>query len=128
MPDLEKLKAKVLMRGVIEDVELETICQALYADAKIDKRVIEFLVLLRSEARAVCTAFDDFFFEAMKFHVLSDGSVSAEEAKWLRQVLLAHGRIDAQKRRFLTDVRNEARWVSREFEQLFEQCMKSGKE
>jgi len=128
MPDLGKLKAKVLMRGVIEDRELETICRSLYADGQIDKPVIEFLVLLRNEARAVCPAFDDFFFEAVKFHVLGKGGVGAEEAMWLRQVLLAHGRIDARKRRFLTDVKNEARWVSREFEQLYEQCMKGGRD
>ena len=126
MPDLEKLKAKVLMRGIIEDRELETICRSLYADGKIDKPIIEFLVLLRNEARAVCPAFDEFFFEALKFHVLSDGAVNAEEAGWLRQVLLAHGRIDAQKRKLLKDVKSEARWVSREFEHLFEQCMKGG--
>jgi hypothetical protein len=124
MPDLAKLKAKVLTRGIIEDREVETICRSLYGDGKIDKPIIEFLVQLRGEARAVCPAYDEFFFEAVKFHVLRDGAVNAEEAAWLRQVLLAHGKIDEQKRKFLRTVRNEARWVSPEFELLLGQCLK----
>jgi hypothetical protein len=125
MPDLVKLRAKVLTRGVIDERELETICRSLYGEGKIDKPVIEFLVLLRNDARMVCSAFDEFFFEALKHHVLSDGAVDPQEAAWLRQVLLAHGRIDARKQQFLLDVKKQARQISPEFEQLFQQCMKS---
>jgi uncharacterized tellurite resistance protein B-like protein len=123
---LKKLKAAILADGNIDDHEVEMIRRELYADGKIDEDEVEFLITLRNEARAVCPAFEEFFFEAIKQNVLTDGAIDAEEAVWLREMLYADGKIDERERKFLRTLRNEARRVSPEFQQLYEECMTGG--
>jgi hypothetical protein len=123
MADLQKLKATILADGMIEDHEVEVIRQELYADGKIDKDEAEFLIALRNEARGVCPAFEELFFEAVKRNVLADGSIDAEEAGWLRRMLYADGKIDERERKFVWQLRHEASRVSPEFQQLYDECM-----
>ena len=56
--------------------------------------------------------------------MLTDGSIDADEAAWLRKMLFADGKIDAREKQFLRDLTSEAYQVSREFQQLYEECMK----
>jgi hypothetical protein len=72
--------------------------------------------------------FDQFFFRAVKDHLLADGRIGAEAARWLRQVVLADGKIDDEGRRLLHELRGEAGQTSREFEALFAECMKQPQE
>jgi uncharacterized tellurite resistance protein B-like protein len=123
MADLKKLKATILADGMIEGHEVEIIRQELYADGMIDKDEVEFLIALRNEAQEVCPAFEDFFFEAVKQNVLTDGSIDAEEAAWLRRILYADGKIEERERKFLRELRQEAERVSTEFQQLYDECM-----
>jgi hypothetical protein len=123
MTDLQKLKATILADGVIEDHEVKIIRQGLYADGKIDKDEVEFLVALRNEAQRVCPAFEEFFFEAVKQHVLTDGFIDAEEADWLRRLLYADDQIGERERKFVWELRQEAERVSPEFQQLYDECM-----
>jgi carbon storage regulator CsrA len=124
MADLQKLKATILADGVIEDQEVEIIRKELYADGKIDKEEVEFLVALRNEAQKVCPAFEELFFEAIKQNVLTDGVIDAEEAGWLRRMLYADGRIDEREKKFMRQLRQEAKQVSPEFQRLHDECMK----
>jgi hypothetical protein len=126
MADLMKLKEKVLADGRVDDDEVELICRELYDDGKIDKEEVEFLVALRNEARAVCPAFEELFFDALKLNVLADGSIDAEEAAWLRQMLFADGKVDEREKKFLRELRHEADRVSPEFQRLYDECMTGG--
>jgi hypothetical protein len=121
MPDLQRLKAQVLADGIIEDQEVELICRELYADAKIDKQVVEFLIALREEALSICPTFEQFLYEAIKHHVLTDGSIKSEETAWLRQVLFVNGKIDEREMQLLWDLKHEASSVSREFQLLYDE-------
>jgi hypothetical protein len=123
MADLQNLKAQILADGTIEDHEVEVIRRELYADGTIDREEVEFLIALRNEARSVCPAFEQLFFQAVKQNVLTDGSIDAEEAAWLRQMLFADGKIDAREKEFLSELKNEARRVCREFRRLYDECM-----
>ena len=101
MTDWKKLQTSILADGKIDDHEVEMIRRELYADGKIDKDEVQFLIALRNEAREVCPAFEELFFEAVKQNVLTDGSIDAEEAVWLREMLYADGKIDERERKFL---------------------------
>ena len=124
MANLQNLKAQVLADGKIEDHEVEIIRRELYADGQIDKDEVEFLIALRNEAKAVCPAFEELFFKAVKQNVLTDGSIDAEEAAWLRSMLFADGKIDDLEKKFLGELKKEAKRVSPEFQTLYDQCMK----
>jgi hypothetical protein len=123
MADLKKLKATVLADGRVDDDDVQVICRELYAGGTIGKEEVEFFVALRNEARAVCQVFEELFFEALKLHVLADGAIDADEAAWLRQTLLADGQVDEPEKQFLRELRQEARHVSPEFQQLYDQCV-----
>jgi len=124
MADLQKLKAEILADGRIEEQEVETIRRELYADGRIDREEVEFLIALRNEAKSVCPPFEQLFFEAVKQNVLADGFLDADEAGWLRKMLFADGKIDEAEKRFLRELHSGATHVSREFQALYDECMK----
>jgi hypothetical protein len=68
--------------------------------------------------------FEQFFYNAIKKHILTDGRIDAEETAWLRQMLFFDEKIDDEERAFLRQLKGEAEEVSPEFEALFEECMK----
>jgi hypothetical protein len=94
----QRLKAEVLADGVIGDPKVQLIRRELSAGDRIDKGFVDFLRALRDEARSACPAFEGLYFRALKDNALRYASLSAEEARWLRQTLFADGEIDeAQK-------------------------------
>jgi len=85
---------------------------------------LEFLVALRDEAKAVTSSFEQLFYQALKDHILADGSIDAEEAQWLRTLLFADGRIDENEKQLLRDLKANARQVSPEFQALHDECLR----
>ena len=124
MADLKQLKASILADGSIDDQEVEVIRRELYADGEIDREEVEFLISLRNEAQSTCPGFEKLFFDALKKNVLADGTIDAEEAAWLRKMLFADGKIDEGEKRFLTDLKTQAKKVGPEFQKLYDECMK----
>jgi hypothetical protein len=57
-----------------------------------------------------------------------DGRIDAGEAAWLRQVLFADGTLRDEGRKFLHELKGQARDTSPEFEALFAEAMKSPQE
>ena len=53
-----------------------------------------------------------------------DGRIDTEEAAWLRRMLFADGKIEDEERKFLHELKGEAKQVSHEFDVLFQQSMK----
>ena len=124
MADLQKIRREVLADGKIDREEVELIRKELYADGEIDKDEVEFLIALRNEAKQVIPEFERLFFTSLKKNVLGDGTISAEEARWLRQTLFADGKVDENEKNFLRELKREAKKTSPEFEALYAECVK----
>jgi len=60
--------------------------------------------------------------------VLNAGRIDAEEVAWLRRMLFADGTIKDEERKFLHELKGEAKHVSPEFEALFAGSMKQPQE
>jgi uncharacterized tellurite resistance protein B-like protein len=124
MLTLRELEERILANGRVEGHDLEVLRQVLYADGKIDRKEADFLVELHKRAQYRTHAFEQFFYDAIKDHVLTDGRISAPEAAWLREMLFSGGKIEDEGRQFLRRLKGEAREVSPEFEALFKEVMK----
>ncbi len=121
---LREIERAILANGRVDGPELEALRRQLYAGRKIEREGADFLVELHKRVQHRTPAFERFFYQAIKDHILAHGRIDAEEAAWLRRMLLADGKIDDQERKFLHELKGEARQVSPEFEVLFQECMK----
>jgi hypothetical protein len=128
MQDLRPIEHDILASGRIDGRELGVLRRQLYADGKIDRRGAVFLVGLHKRVQHLTPAFEHFFYQAIKDHILADGRIGAEEAAWLRRLLFADGKVKDEERKFLHELKGEAREISREFEVLFEESMKQPQE
>jgi len=128
MADLREIEQKILADGRVDTAKLEMLREALYADGKIDRKEADFLVELHKRVQHITPAFEHFFYQAIKAHILEDGRIDAEEAAWLRRMLFADGKIDDQERKFLHELKGEAKHAGPEFEALFSECMKQPQE
>lgn len=124
MTNLRKLEEQILADGKVSSQDLESLRRELYANGKIDRARADFLVELHKRVQHKNPGFEHFFYKAIKDHILSDGRIDAEEAAWLRQMLFADGKIDDQERKFMHELKGEAKQVAKEFEALFKECMK----
>jgi len=128
MIELRQIEQTILANGRVDGPELEALRRQLYADGKIDRQEADFLVELHKRVQHRTPAFEKFFYQAVKDHILADGRIDVEEAAWLRQMLFADGKIDDQERKFLHELKGEAKQVSPEFESLFAESMKAPQE
>ncbi len=124
MPELRQLEKEIMDRGKVDGPELEALHRRVYVNGKPDRPKADFLVELHKRVQHMTPAFEQFFYQAIKDHILADGRIDAEEAAWLRQMLFADGKIDDQERKLLHELKGEAQHVSREFEALYKECMK----
>src|SRR5437660_5857730 len=109
---------EILANGKVEGHEVELLRRELYADGKIDRREADNLVELHKRIQRISPGFEDFFYQAIKDHILADGSIDAEETAWLRQMLLDEGKMGDRQKRFLHQLKGEARQVSPDFQAL----------
>ena len=124
MMNLRAIEQKILANGRVDTPELELLHKELYADGKIDRPEADFLVELHKRVQHKTPAFEHFFYQAIKHHILEDGRIDGEESAWLRQMLFADGKIDDLERKFLHELKGEAKQAGPEFEKLFAECMK----
>jgi uncharacterized tellurite resistance protein B-like protein len=125
MADWKELLKKVLLAdGVIDADETKLLKKEILADGIVDNEEVDFLVELRNLAKDTSPSFDKFFFAALKSNILEDGVVDAREAKRLRAILYADGVIDENEKRFLKQLKKEAKKTAPEFDSLFRECMK----
>ena len=119
MADWKKLaKALALSDGRIDTKETEIIKASLYADGKLDKSELEWLLDLRRTATSTVQAFDQMVFASLKPIILADGGIDAKESAWLRKFIFADGKVDDAEKAFLTDLKASAKTTSPEFETL----------
>ena len=124
MLELQQIERDILAIGKVEGQELDMLRRRVYAEDKINRPEADFLVELHKRVQHLTPAFEQFFYQAIKDHILADGRIDAEETAWLRRMLFADGKIDDEERKFLHELKGEARQVSNEFEALFNECIK----
>ena len=130
MADWRKVALSAFLAdGVIDDTEVKILKKELWADGKIDKDEVEFLIDLRNLAQKKAkkgklkSAFEKLFFKAIEQNVLADGTVDDEEARWLRAMLFADKKIDANEKKFLARLKKAAKSTSPAFDKLYEECL-----
>jgi hypothetical protein len=128
MQNLQEIEQAILANGRVDGPELEALRHKLYAGGKIERRDADFLVELHKRVQHMTPAFEKFFYQAIKDYILAHGRIDAEETTWLRQMLFADGKIKDEERKFLHELKGEAKKVSPEFELLFAECMKEAPE
>ncbi len=128
MRHLPEIEQAILATSKLDGHHLEVLRREVYAEGKIDRRGADFLVELYKCVQHRTPAFEQFFYQAIKDHILADDQIDAEESAWLREMLFADGKITDEERTFLHELRGEAKQVSPEFESLFEQSMKKPQE
>ena len=124
MLKLRQLEQEILAKSKVNGAELEALRREIYSNGKIDRSRADLLAELHKRVEHKTPAFNQFFYHAVKDHILTDGRIDAEEAAWLRQLLFADGKIGDEERKFLHELRGEAKQASPEFEALFRECMK----
>jgi len=68
--------------GKIDGPELEGLRQQIYGDGKIDRPKADFLVELHKRVRHLTPAFEHFFYQAIKGHILPDGQRRMWNRNW----------------------------------------------
>jgi len=124
MLELGQIEQDILAIGKVEGQELEVLRKRVYAGRKIDRQTADFLVDLHKRVQHRTPAFEKFFYQAIKDHILAHGRISKEESTWLRRMLFVDGKIDDEGRQFLHELEGEAKDVSYEFEALFNESKK----
>lgn len=128
MTSLQEIKQSVLTKGRVDGTDLEALRRQVYSSGKIERQDADYLVELHKRVQHMTPAFEKFFYQAIKDHVLARGRIDAEEATWLRKMLVADGQLKDEERKFLHELKGEAKAVSSEFEALFTECMKETQE
>ena len=128
MLELRQIEHDILAIGKVDGKELELLSKRVYAGDKINRQTADFLVELHKRVQHRTPAFETFFYQALKDHILANGRVGVEQSAWLRRMLFADGKIDDEERKFLHELNGEAQQVSPEFKALFEESMKQPQE
>ena len=126
MPDLRQIHHDILALGRVDTPMLELLRRSLYnrgGGGKIDRPEADVLVDLHKRVERTNPAFEAFYYRAVKDHVLADGAIKPDETLWLRQTLFRDGVISDEERKFLHELKGEARQSCPEFEALFAECM-----
>jgi len=128
MIKLRQIEQDILATGKVNTPELEVLRQRMHDHGNIGRAEADFLVELHKRVQHLTPAFDQFFYQAIKEHILTHGRIDAEETLWLRRMLFTDGEIDDEERKFLHELKGEAKHVSPEFEVFFGESMKEPQE
>ena len=118
-------KAALLADGTIDDREVAILRKEFFADGRIDRAELEFILEVRREARSSVPAFQKLVFECVRSVILADGVIDAAEAALLRQWIFADGKVDVDEKHWLKEFKVLADRVCPEFTALYDECMKS---
>ena len=115
----------LLADGVIDEREVEILRKEFFADRRIDRAEMEFLLEARKKAQSYVPSFEKLVFECLRSVILADDSISAQETEWIRQYIFADGKVDAAEKHWLRELKCLAGKVCPEFVALYNQCMAS---
>jgi hypothetical protein len=132
MADFRKLSMSLILAdGLVSDEEIKVLKKELYADGKIDQKEVQYLIELRNAAQKKAKAkkgevnpkFEKMFFQAIEDSVLDNGIISASEAKFLRELIFADKKVDANEKKLVQTLKKKAKKTATEFETLYTECM-----
>jgi uncharacterized membrane protein YebE (DUF533 family) len=115
----------LLADGIIDEREVEILRKEFFADRRIDRAEMEFLLEARRKAGSYVPSFENLVFDALRSVILADGFISPEETESIRQYIFADGKVDAAEKHWLQELKLLADRVCPEFLALYNQCMAS---
>lgn len=121
--EFRALGNKILANGKVNGHEVESLRSLISADGMIDREEAEFLLDIYKRLNQVTPAFENFFYRAIKQHLLADGTIDDERATWLRRLILNDGKVSEREKKLLRELRGEASEISIEGQALFEECL-----
>src|SRR5438105_1817200 len=71
MAELQQIEHEILAHGRVDGPELEVLRREVYAGGKIDREKADFLVALHKRVQHLTPAFERFFYQAIKDHILA---------------------------------------------------------
>jgi hypothetical protein len=122
--DLQGLEVQIIDNGRVEGHEIEVLRKALFANGSMAEREAVWLVEVHKRIQYRTRGFEQFFYQTIKDYLLADGKVGAKETEFLRNMLLYDDRLVDEERKFLKQLKGEAKQLSAEFEAFFGACMK----
>jgi uncharacterized membrane protein YebE (DUF533 family) len=124
MLKLRQVEQDIMASGKVDKAELEVLRQELYSRGGVDRQGADFLIELHKRVQHMTPAFEHFFYQAVKDHILAQGRINKEETAWLRRMIFADGKVDDQERKFLHELRGESKEICYEFAALIGESMK----
>ena len=115
----------LLADGAIDEREVEILRKEFFADRRIDRAEMEFLLEARKKAQSCAPSYEKLLFEALRSVILADGVITPEKTAWIRQYIYADGKVDAAEKHWLKELKVLADRTCPEFVALFNQCMAS---
>ena len=115
----------LLADGSIDEREVEILRKEFFADRRIDRAEMEFLLEARKKAASCVPSFEKLLFEALRSVILEGGVITPEKTEWIRQFIYADGKVDAAEKHWLRQLKQLADRVCPEFNALFDKCMAS---
>ena len=113
MLELRRIEQDILASGKVDSHHLEALRRLVYAGGKIGRPEADSLAELHKRVQHRSPAFERFFYQALKDHLLADGRLDAEQAAWLRRLLYADGTRHDEARKLLHELKGEAAQLSR---------------
>jgi hypothetical protein len=114
----------LLADGVIDEREVEILRKEFFADRRIDRTEMEFLLEARRKAGGCAPSFEKLVFEALRSVILADGVISPEETMWIRENILGNKPGPAEIH-WLTELKCLADGVCPEFQALYKKSVPS---
>lgn len=119
MADWKRLARNLaLTNGSIDRRESDIIRAEIVTGGRIDRSEAEFLIDLRKTVKHADASFHRLVLDVVKQAVLSDGTISPDEAKWLKAFLFADGVLDALEMDLLRELQESAVSTCPEFDEL----------
>jgi len=122
--DLQGLEVQIIDNGRVEGHDIEVLRRALFANGSMAQREAVWLVEVHKRIQYRTRGFEQFFYQTIKEYLLADGKIGAKETAFLRDMLLYDDKLVDEERKFLKQLKGEAKELSAEFEAFFGECMK----
>ena len=122
---MSEMLRDILADGVIDAGEVKQLRERLYADGSIDREEAELLFKLNdaTSGKSNDASWQSFFVEALTDHVLGDksspGALDDDEAKWLLACMESDGKLDANEKALIDNIKAKAKSLPTAFRAKF---------
>jgi hypothetical protein len=124
MADWRRLtKDLILIDGKIDDRETGLVRGLVFAGGQVDDAELDFLLEVKQGAMGVAPSFNQLVLDAVKQHMLGDGTITPMKAEWLRRWVLADGQVNPPEKKLLQELKAGAKKSCPEFDNLYQKAM-----